>query len=83
LHDGKQLVSNPGRTCTILNKTFVEIVNNLIVDKILMHTQTNNNIICLEGSIFLLDTAEVDLIKTVHSMMNKRQPDLMTFLLIC
>jgi hypothetical protein len=41
LQDGNEIVSSPSRTCNIFNKTFVETVNKLILDKNLMHPKHN------------------------------------------
>ena len=43
LQDGNDIVSSPSRTCNIFNKTFIETVNKLILDKNLLHPQTSNN----------------------------------------
>ncbi|PNF31582.1 hypothetical protein B7P43_G00791 [Cryptotermes secundus] len=76
LFDGKQKVSCPNRTCNIFNKTFVETVNNLILDKNLIHPQTINNIDSLKDSFVLLEITEADLIKIIHSMANKKSAGL-------
>jgi hypothetical protein len=68
---GKQIVSSPSRICNIFNKTFVETVNNLILDKNLIHPQISNNIVSLKDSFVLLEITEAYLIKIIHSMTNK------------
>jgi hypothetical protein len=84
LHDGNQVVSSPSITCNFFNKTLVEVVNNLIFDKNLMHSQISNSITGLKDSFVMLEITEVELSKTVHSMMKKTSTgldDISTYLL--
>jgi hypothetical protein len=76
LQDGNEIVSSPSRTCNIFNKTFIETVNKLTLDKSPLQPQTSNNKISLKDSLVLLEIIETELIKVIHSMKNKKSAGL-------
>jgi hypothetical protein len=47
-----ETVSSPIRTCNTINVTFLENVNKPKLEKNLMHSQTNNNTVCLNIHLF-------------------------------
>jgi hypothetical protein len=62
------------RTCNIFNKTCIETVSKLMLDK--KPPQTSNNIISVKDSLFLLEITETELIKIIQSMKNKKSAGL-------
>jgi hypothetical protein len=66
------IIRYPNSKTTIFNKTFVETVNKLILDKNVMHPQTSNNIISLKDLLVLLEITETDLIKVIQGVKNKK-----------
>jgi hypothetical protein len=52
LQVGNKIVTSPSRTCNIFNKTFIETVSKLLLDK--KSPQTSNNIIRVKNSLILL-----------------------------
>jgi hypothetical protein len=65
-------VSSPSRTCNIFNKTFIETVNKLILDKNLLRPQTINSIISLKDLLVLLYITEIELFKVIQGMKNRK-----------
>jgi hypothetical protein len=62
LQVGNEIVTSPSRTCYIFNKTFIETVSKLMLDKKL--PQTSNNIRNIKDSFVLLEITEMELIKS-------------------
>jgi hypothetical protein len=65
-----EIVTNPSRICNIFNKTFIETVSKLMLDKKPPHT--SNNITNLKDSFVLLEITETELIKIIQSLKNKK-----------
>jgi hypothetical protein len=69
-----ETVTSPSRTCNIFNKTLIETVSKLMLDK--KPPQTSNSITNLKDSFVLLEITETELIKIIQSMKNKKSAGL-------
>jgi hypothetical protein len=68
LHVQNEIVTSPSRKCNIFNKTFIETVSKLMLDK--KPPQTSNSI------TNLLEITETELIKIIQSLRNKKSAGL-------
>jgi hypothetical protein len=69
-----KIVTSPRRTCNIFNKTLIETVSNLMLDK--KPPETSNNITSVKDSLVLLEITGTELIKLIQSMKNKKSAGL-------
>jgi hypothetical protein len=69
-----EIVTSPSRTCNIFNKTFTETISKLMFDK--KPPQTSINITNQKDSSALLEITEMELIKLIQSMKNKKSAGL-------